>query len=103
MMLNSAMNEKQDPSFPLPPVLMSLLVKFMRSVADALLILFILLSPFVWILRDGFGPDAMESNGILAFKRAFLTFYWGPITLTSIIVSILGRLYLRSSANKTAA
>jgi hypothetical protein len=38
-----------------------------------------------WILRDGLGPDAIDSNGLVAFQRFFKSF--GPMLL---IVSPIG-------------
>jgi hypothetical protein len=32
-----------------------------------------------WILRDGLGPDAIDSNGLVAFQRFFKSF--GPMLL----------------------
>jgi hypothetical protein len=38
-----------------------------------------------WVLRDGLGPDAIDSNGLVAFQRFFKSF--GPMLL---IVSPIG-------------
>jgi len=40
-----------------------------------------MLAPFAWILRDGLGPDSVETHGLEAVVRALTTFYWGPIFL----------------------
>ena len=37
--------------------------------------------PFAWILRDGLGPDSIESEGWNALTRSFWTFYWGPVLI----------------------
>jgi hypothetical protein len=34
--------------------------------------------PFAWIMRDGMGPDSMESSGMNAVVRCLQTFYVGP-------------------------
>lgn len=46
------------------------------------------LGPIIWILRDGLGPDAVESHGMEALRRFLLTFYWGPIGLFLIVWAI---------------
>ena len=76
------------------------LVKFMRSAARILFVLLFLLSPFAWILRDGMGPSAKDSEGFLALKNAFFTFYWGPNILIALSVNFLCSVYLYRKANK---
>ena len=48
---------------------------------QAAFISWIMLGPFAWILRDGLGPDSVETHGSEAVVRALRTFYWGPILL----------------------
>ena len=48
---------------------------------DMLLLCLIIFSPFVWIMRDGLGPNASVSNGFEALYRFFMTFYFGPLLL----------------------
>lgn len=48
---------------------------------EAALLCWIFLAPFAWILRDGMGPDSVESHGLEAVVRALTNFYWGPIFL----------------------
>jgi hypothetical protein len=36
---------------------------------------------FAWILRDGLGPGAGDSQGWHAVSRFLMTFYWGPVLL----------------------
>jgi hypothetical protein len=51
---------------------------------------------FAWIMRDGLGPDSVESGGWEAVIRLFWSFYWGPIfILLAAAVMLTGR---RSSA-----
>jgi hypothetical protein len=42
--------------------------------------------PLCWILRDGLGPNAVDSSGWQAFMRFFMTFFWGPISLLLLLV-----------------
>ena len=37
------------------------------------------IGPFCWLLRDGLGPDSVESHGAHAVARFLLTLYWGPV------------------------
>lgn len=48
---------------------------------QAAFICWIMLGPFAWILRDGLGPDSVETHGLEAVVRALTTFHWGPILL----------------------
>jgi hypothetical protein len=52
--------------------------------------------PFAWILRDGLGPDAVESAGFHAVSRTFWTFYVGPL----IVLSLITWLVLFSTAKR---
>ena len=45
------------------------------------LLFLIIVSPFIWIMRDGLGPNAYDSNGLEALYRFFMTFYFGPLFL----------------------
>ncbi len=61
------MNEKTDSSWPL----------FLAAgclVASALILLFYL--PFAWIMKDGLGPDATESHGLVALGRFWREIRW---------------------------
>jgi hypothetical protein len=44
---------------------------------------------FVWVLRDGLGPDATRTTGVEALERMFGTFYWGPVCLAFLIVDAI--------------
>ena len=48
---------------------------------EAALLCWIFLAPFAWILRDGMGPDSVETHGLEAVVRTLTTFYWAPILL----------------------
>ena len=48
-----------------------------------------LCGPFAWILRDGLGPESVESGGWEALRRAFWTFSWGPILLGLVLAKTL--------------
>ncbi len=44
---------------------------------------------YVWILRDGLGPDSTTSTGFAAVTRMFWTFYWGPTCVVLLIIDLL--------------
>ena len=49
---------------------------------DALLLLAVLcVAPLAWILRDGLGPESVQSTDFSAIGKAFMTFYTGPTIL----------------------
>jgi len=48
---------------------------------DSLIVFLMMLSPLIWILRDGLGPDATDSSGFDALGCFFMTFYFGPILI----------------------
>jgi len=59
---------------------------------DGIVFFLLLISPMVWILHDGLGPNAVESSGWHAIHRTFTAFYWGPITVGLIMMSLLGHI-----------
>jgi hypothetical protein len=62
------------------------------GVLDALVLFWALaIGPFCWILRDGLGPDAVDSHGPQAVARFLLTFYWGPVLATLVALRLLVR------------
>jgi hypothetical protein len=61
-------------------------------VTAALFFWLMVVGPFAWILRDGLGPNAMDSSGLRAIQRFFLTFWWGPVSL------LLGTLFAATLA-----
>ncbi|MFT7484664.1 MAG: hypothetical protein ACI9F9_000508 [Candidatus Paceibacteria bacterium] len=44
---------------------------------------------FVWILRDGLGPEAVTTTGAAALVRMFETFYWGPVGVVLLVVDTI--------------
>lgn len=50
----------------------------MKALFEVLLLAWMALGLFAWILRDGLGPDSVESQGFEAIARMFWTFWWGP-------------------------
>ena len=57
---------------------------------ETLLLLGLLcVAPFAWILRDGLGPDSVQSTGFAAVGKAFMTFYTGPAILLLAAVRLL--------------
>ena len=54
----------------------------------------VFISFFAWILRDGLGPEAVESGGVEALSRWFWCFYSGPALLLCIVANVLWGKYL---------
>ena len=73
-------------------------------IASAAIFLFALvfIGPFAWILRDGLGPASVDRKGVEAMARTFWTFYWGPVTLTAILISTVAALMRRVIKKRTA-
>jgi len=68
------------------------LFKALLLLADALLVFMILcVLPFAWILRDGLGPDSVQSTGMAMIGKVFMTFYVGPLILVLISFDLLLR------------
>ena len=44
-------------------------MKALVRIRTASLLLFILLLPWAWLMRDGLGPDVVDSTGLLAIAR----------------------------------
>ena len=40
------------------------------------IVIFAVVFPYAWLLRDGLGPDMVMSHGFLAVKRAFMGGVW---------------------------
>jgi hypothetical protein len=49
------------------------------------LVILFLYSPFAWVLKDGLGPDAVESQGLLAWGRFWKEIRW---TLALVVVPV---------------
>ncbi|QDU86858.1 hypothetical protein Pla175_02110 [Pirellulimonas nuda] len=70
------------------------------AILDGLTLFWVLLvGPFCWLLRDGLGPDAGESQGVGAVVRFLLTFYWGPVA----VALLAARLVLRGRSGQPAS
>ena len=65
---------------------MSRIKKFVAFVRSLSLIVFLLMLPFAWLLRDGLGPGAHDSSGLKAVIR----------TLSDPCVGIAGIIFLIS-------
>lgn len=51
-------------------------------ITKALLLLAVIgIAPLAWVLRDGLGPNAVDSFGMAAFWRWFQTFWVGPLII----------------------
>lgn len=72
------------------------------SLAGMLIFWVIGIGPLCWILRDGLGPEAVESHGLVAVIRFLFTFYWGPVlaalSVLYLLCSVRGR---RNGAART--
>ncbi len=44
-------------------------MKTLARIRTASLLLFILLLPWAWLMRDGLGPDVVDSTGLVAIAR----------------------------------
>jgi hypothetical protein len=64
------------------------------GVLGGLLLFWVLIAPLCWVVRDGLGPNAVDSHGLHAVTRFCFTFYWGPVFAALIAL----RLRLRSCA-----
>ncbi|MFC2135070.1 hypothetical protein ACFLTH_10670 [Bacteroidota bacterium] len=77
--------------------------KIIRTVSVGILIFWTILTPLVWTVRDGLGPNAVDSSGLLAIEKTFLAFYWGPILILLIVVNLIFRKIIkRPSADRDA-
>jgi hypothetical protein len=47
--------------------------------------------PLCWLLRDGLGPDSLDSTGWRTVARFLTTFYWGPVALALLAIGVLAR------------
>lgn len=75
------------------------MMKAASVVVDTLLgFAVIALVPFAWIMRDGLGPDAVESSGASALGRCFMTFWAGPIVVTLAVAAISLHLVARKQS-----
>jgi hypothetical protein len=65
-----------------------------RAILDGLLVFWALaVGPLCWLLRDGLGPDTVDSHGLHAVFRFCLTFHWGPVLASLATLRLIaGRL-----------
>ena len=74
--------------------------KIVHGLLLAALVVWGLCGPMAWILRDGLGPDSVESHGWEAARRFFWTFYWGPVfALLLAATSLEGRRHRRGAVD----
>jgi hypothetical protein len=66
-----------------------------RSFLTAALLVWCSVAPLAWILRDGLGPDAVDSHGWAAFQRFLGTYHWGPVFLGLVVISSGWRWFCR--------
>ena len=64
-------------------------MKNITTILDTLLGLLVVFAiPFAWIIRDGLGPDSIETAGVAAISQTFWTFYIGPLVLFTLLLRI---------------
>jgi hypothetical protein len=61
---------------------------------------FLAISSFAWLLRDGLGPDSVESYGWVAFGRYLEGAGWSLLVPAAFLLS--GLLLYRSDARRAA-
>ena len=59
----------------------SSMAKFAEAMLNGLLVSVLCFLPIAWIVRDGLGPNSVESSGFEAILRCFKTFYVGPVLI----------------------
>ena len=52
--------------------------------------------PLTWILRDGLGPESVDSSGMDAVIRCLSTYFIGPILAVLAIIVIGTRMILKN-------
>jgi hypothetical protein len=69
--------------------IMMALCRTLRTACTVLLLFWLaVVGPFAWILRDGLGPNAVDSTGWYALARFLMTFFWGPIALVLLALTV---------------
>ncbi len=75
--------------------------QLLLALNDSFLIsIVIFVSPIAWIVRDGLGPNAVDSQGLDALWRWFGTFWHGPLLIVMVISSLLLRKFKNNAENK---
>jgi hypothetical protein len=65
---------------------------FLTALLDGLLVTWVVgVGPLCWILRDGLGPNSVESHGGWAVARFLLTFWWGPVLAALLLLRLAAR------------
>ena len=59
----------------------SSMAKLTVAMLNGLLVSVLCFLPIAWIVRDGLGPNSVESSGFEAILRCFKTFYVGPVLI----------------------
>ncbi|MDG2220582.1 MAG: hypothetical protein P8L85_04335 [Rubripirellula sp.] len=86
----------EPPTTPAKESLLRQLLGIITISAGALFFFAVVfVGPFAWILRDGLGPSATNSNASDAIARMFWTFYWGPAVLTTALITVVAALMHR--------
>lgn len=64
------------------------------------IIVFAMVFPFAWTLRDGLGPNAVTSHGFFAVKRALMAFLVWVLPVSAIWLHSVEMLLSRRIAKK---
>ena len=55
------------------------MAKSAEAIINGLLVSILCFLPIAWIVRDGLGPNSVESSGLEAILRCLKIFYVGPV------------------------
>ena len=72
----------------------SSMAKFTEAMLNGLLVSVFCFLPIAWIIRDGLGPDSIESTGYEAILKCFKTFYVGPILILLGVLKLILNTFL---------
>lgn len=58
------------------------------AILDGFLVTWLAIAPLFWILRDGLGPNAVDTSDGAAIVRFLTTFWWGPVLILLIALRL---------------
>src|SRR2546426_109023 len=62
------------------------------AVLDGLLVTWVAgIGPLCWILRDGLGPNSVDSHGARALVRFLMPSWWGPVLAALVVLRLAAR------------
>ena len=59
----------------------------------------LVVAPFAWFLRDGLGPDAVESHGWTAVMRTLDVFCVGWVALFTLLILLICKFQKKCPSN----